>query len=68
MQDGAPGMQWCGCRVPCRARRKCSQCARPACRMGRPEEVASCVAFLASSDASFMTGSAMTCDGGYSLE
>eukprot|EP00891_Asterochloris_glomerata_P003817 jgi/Astpho2/3817/Aster-x1174 len=37
-------------------------------RMGQPEEVASCVAFLASSDASFMTGSAMTCDGGYSLE
>ncbi len=54
--------------LPCRWWRKCSQCALPACRMGRPEEVASCVAFLASSDASFMTGSAMTCDGGYSLE
>ena len=68
MQVGAPAMQWCSCRVPGRAQHKCCQCAFLACRMGRPEEVASCVAFLASSDASFMTGSAMTCDGGYSLE
>jgi dihydroanticapsin dehydrogenase len=34
-------------------------------RQGRPEEVASAAAFLASDDASFITGSDMLVDGGY---
>ena len=34
-------------------------------RMGRPEEVAAAVAFLASSDASYITGTTLVVDGGY---
>jgi meso-butanediol dehydrogenase / (S,S)-butanediol dehydrogenase / diacetyl reductase len=36
----------------------------PLGRMGTPSEVASCIAFLSSDDASFVTGSAMLVDGG----
>ena len=36
----------------------------PAGRLGEPEEVARCVLFLASDDASFITGSTMTVNGG----
>jgi NAD(P)-dependent dehydrogenase (short-subunit alcohol dehydrogenase family) len=34
-------------------------------RLGRPEEIAGCVAFLASEDASFVTGRALKTDGGF---
>lgn len=38
--------------------------AIPAGRVGRPEEVAACIAFLASKEASYCTGSVLICDGG----
>ncbi len=37
-------------------------------KMGTPEDVASAVAFLASDEASFCTGTALTVDGGYTLQ
>jgi NAD(P)-dependent dehydrogenase (short-subunit alcohol dehydrogenase family) len=39
----------------------------PIGRIGRPEEVASVIAFLASDDASFMTGLSIPVDGGRSI-
>ena len=36
-------------------------------RMGRPEEIASVAAFLASEDASFMTGASVNVDGGWTI-
>ena len=40
--------------------------AIPARRIGRPEEVAACIGFLASEQASYVTGTTLTVDGGLS--
>jgi NAD(P)-dependent dehydrogenase (short-subunit alcohol dehydrogenase family) len=40
----------------------------PIGRIGRPEEVANAVAFLASEDASFITGTALSVDGGITCQ
>jgi 3-oxoacyl-[acyl-carrier protein] reductase len=40
--------------------------AIPARRVGTPEEVASCIRFLASAEASYVTGTTLTVDGGLS--
>jgi NAD(P)-dependent dehydrogenase (short-subunit alcohol dehydrogenase family) len=41
------------------------QDGHPMGRIGRPEEVAAAVLFLASSESSFVTGAALSVDGGY---
>lgn len=40
----------------------------PVGRLGKPEEIANCILFLASPAASFVTGSAMLADGGYTIQ
>jgi NAD(P)-dependent dehydrogenase (short-subunit alcohol dehydrogenase family) len=49
-----------------RAKRPSS--STPLGRMAEPEEIASVVTFLASDDASFMTGSELVVDGGYTAK
>lgn len=39
----------------------------PLCRIGHPEEVASAIVFLASEDASFITGQCLGVDGGFAV-
>jgi len=39
--------------------------ARPAGRLGRPEEIAAAIAFVLSGDVAYMTGSELVIDGGY---
>lgn len=41
--------------------------ATPLCRMGTPEDVAAAVRFLASDEASFVTGQCLGVDGGYAI-
>ena len=42
--------------------------AHPMGRLGRPEEVATAAVFLASDEASFITGTCLTVDGGYTAQ
>ena len=52
MDDPEAGKRWLEARVPM-------------ARLGRPEEVAAVVCFLASDDASYVTGAELIVDGGY---
>ena len=49
-------------------RREASIGLHPIGRLGKPEDVANAILFLASDDASFVTGVALPVDGGYTAQ
>ena len=62
-----PMTQWAGTREHVEAQRAGWVRACPLGRAGRPEEVAHAILFLASDDASFITGAALPVDGGRTI-
>ena len=58
---------WLGSEADSEAAERKVIAKHPIGRIGRPEEVASVIAFLASEDASFMTGLSIPVDGGRSI-
>ncbi|MCC7207954.1 MAG: SDR family oxidoreductase [Anaerolineae bacterium] len=52
---------------PAEARRKLEQ-ARPMNRLGAPDEIASAILYLASSESGYATGAALSIDGGYTAQ
>jgi NAD(P)-dependent dehydrogenase (short-subunit alcohol dehydrogenase family) len=52
---------------PIAARRKLEQ-VRPLNRLGKPEEIASAIVYLASDEAGYATGSILSIDGGYTAQ
>ncbi|MGB4595491.1 MAG: glucose 1-dehydrogenase [Anaerolineaceae bacterium] len=48
--------------------RRLLESVRPLNRLGRPEEIASAVVYLASDDAAYATGSILSIDGGYTAQ
>jgi len=52
---------------PEKARRALEEC-RPANRLGKPEEIASAILYLASSEAGYATGAILSIDGGYTAQ
>ncbi len=55
-------------RLPVEQYRKELSKNHPIGRLGRPEEIASAVAFLASDESEFITGTALSVDGGYTCQ
>jgi len=49
------------------AKRAAPRPAQPIARAGQPEDIAAAIAFLASDDASFITGAHLVVDGGLTL-
>jgi NAD(P)-dependent dehydrogenase (short-subunit alcohol dehydrogenase family) len=52
---------------PIAARRKLEQ-VRPLNRLGKPEEIASAIVYMASDEAGYATGSILSIDGGYTTQ